>query len=287
MRCDLHVHTIHSGMCTIPLLNKVCRECYNDPREVYETLKQRGMDLVTVTDHDSIDAAECLRQHPDFFLSEEVSCRTSRGTHLHVGVYDIQERDHVEMQRRRDDFPSLIAYLRERRLLFSVNHVFSGLTGARTAGDFDEFAGAFPAVETLNGHMLSAANRYAQAWASSTRKIAVGGSDSHTMSHVGRTWTEVPGAGTRQDFLSGLKRGRTAVGGESGDYGTLTGTVFEIGRSLMREHPWALALAPLATLIPAVTLGNLLWETWFAHKWGRLQTNVLTGGGLLTRLDEA
>jgi hypothetical protein len=55
----------------------------------------------------------------------------------------------------------------------------------------------------------------------------------------------------------------------------------------MREHPWALALAPLATLIPAVTLGNLLWETWFAHKWGRLQTNVLTGGGLLTRLDEA
>ena len=67
-------------MCTIPLLNKVCRECYNDPREVYETLKRRGMDLVTVTDHDSIDAVECLRRYPDFFLSEEVSCRTSSGT---------------------------------------------------------------------------------------------------------------------------------------------------------------------------------------------------------------
>jgi predicted metal-dependent phosphoesterase TrpH len=283
MRCDLHVHTIHSGMCTIPLLNKVCRECYNDPREVYETLKRRGMDLVTVTDHDSIDAAECLRQYPDFFLSEEVTCRTSSGTYLHVGVYDIEERDHIEMQRRSSDFPSLMAYLRERRLLFSVNHVFSGLTGARTAADFEEFGEAFPAIETLNGHMLPVANRYAQAWASSTRKIAVGGSDSHTMSYVGRTWTEVPGASNREEFLSGLKRGRTAVEGESGDYGKLTGTVFEIGRSLMKEHPWTLALAPLAAIIPAVTLGNLLREIWFAHKWGRLPT----GGGLLTRLDEA
>jgi hypothetical protein len=107
------------------------------------------------------------------------------------------------------------------------------------------------------------------------------------MSSLGRTWTTVVGARTREQFLSGLKRGRTAVAGESGDYGKLTGTVFDIGRSLMKEHPWALALAPLAALIPAVTLGNLLWETWFANKWGRLQTNVPTGGGLLTRLDEA
>ena len=44
------------------------------------------MDLVTVTDHDSIDAAERLRRHPDFFLSEEVSCLTPSGTELHVGV---------------------------------------------------------------------------------------------------------------------------------------------------------------------------------------------------------
>ena len=60
MRCDLHVHTRHSGMCTLPLLRH-CRESYNDPLEVYEKLKRAGMDLVTVTDHDSIDAVEALR----------------------------------------------------------------------------------------------------------------------------------------------------------------------------------------------------------------------------------
>jgi len=53
-------------MCGVPLLNRLCREGYNDPPEVYETLQQRGMDLVTVTDHDSIDAVESLRRHTDF-----------------------------------------------------------------------------------------------------------------------------------------------------------------------------------------------------------------------------
>src|SRR5579863_5877868 len=155
MRCDLHVHTRHSGMCTVPLLNRLCRESYSEPLAVYEILKQRRMDLVTVTDHDSIDAAESLRRHPDFFLSEEVSCRTPRGTQLHVGVYDIAERDHIQLQRRRDDLPALTAYLEERRLLFSVNHIFSSLTGRRTESDFDDFAARFPAVEILNGQMLA------------------------------------------------------------------------------------------------------------------------------------
>ena len=112
MRCDLHVHSIHSGMCTIPVLRHVCRECYNEPEALYETLKQRGMNLVTITDHDSIGAVERLRSRADFFLSEEVTCTTPSGSEFHMGVYDITERQHLELQSRRDDFDSLIAYLR-------------------------------------------------------------------------------------------------------------------------------------------------------------------------------
>ena len=269
MRCDLHVHTIHSGMCTVPVLNRICRECYNDPEEVYETLKRRGMDLVTVTDHDSIDAVERLRRHPRFFLSEEVSCRTSSGTHLHIGVYGIEERDHIQMQRRAEDFPSLLAYLRERKLLFSVNHAFSGLTGTRTSADFEEFVRAFPAVETRNGQMLPAANQYAEEMARLAGKVVVGGSDAHTLESVGRTYTEVLGARTPAEFLAGLKGGQGTVGGESGDYWKLTRAIADIGCSLMKEHPWTVILAPLMALIPAVTLGNLLRETYFAHAWGK------------------
>src|SRR5580704_9761028 len=269
MKCDLHVHTIHSGMCTIPVLNRICRECYSDPEAVYETLKRRGMELVTVTDHDSIDSVERLRRHPDFFLSEEVSCRTSSGTHLHIGVYGIEERDHIQMQRRAEDFPSLLAYLRERKLLFSVNHAFSGLTGSRTRTDFEEFVEAFPAVETRNGQMLPAANRYAEEMALLAGKAVVGGSDAHTIESLGRTYTEVAGARTPREFIEGLKRGRGVVRGESGDYWKLTRAIANIGCSMMQEHPWAVILSPLIAAIPVVTLVNLLMETWFAHTWGR------------------
>jgi hypothetical protein len=37
------------------------------------------MAIVTITDHDSIDAAEILRKYPDFF-SEEVAVRMPTGT---------------------------------------------------------------------------------------------------------------------------------------------------------------------------------------------------------------
>ena len=87
MRCDLHVHTVHSGMCTVPGFTRVCKESYNEPHALYERLKARGMDLVTVTDHDSIDAVEALRRYPDFFLSEEVTCTMPSGTEMHAGVY--------------------------------------------------------------------------------------------------------------------------------------------------------------------------------------------------------
>ena len=149
-------------MCTVPVLTRICRESYNHPRAVYETLKRRSMDLVTVTDHDSVDSVEELRHHPDFFLSEEVTCTTPSGTELHMGVYGIDGCHHVELQRRRHDLTSLIAYLGEQNLFFSINHVFSSLTGPRTDADFALFEDYFPGVETRNGQMLATCNRSAE-----------------------------------------------------------------------------------------------------------------------------
>lgn len=45
MRCDLHLHTIHSGMCTVPLARAFCRESHNEPGAVYYKLKRLGMDF--------------------------------------------------------------------------------------------------------------------------------------------------------------------------------------------------------------------------------------------------
>src|SRR5215471_15373082 len=267
MRCDLHVHTKHSGMCTIPVLRRVCRESYNDPLAVYDKLKRLGMDLVTVTDHDSIDAVEALRSRPDFFLSEEVTCTLPSGTELHVGVYDITERDHVELQRRRHDFESLFAWLYDHNLFFSANHVFSSLTGKRALEDFILFESAFPAIETGNGHMPARSNRAAAMLADRSARAEVGGSDAHAMASVGCAWTTVPGARNRQEYLDGLRHGLGRVRGDHGSIYKLTRDVISIGRSMVQEDPRTLPLIFLAPLVPAITVGNYVLEHVFARWW--------------------
>ncbi|MCL4522872.1 MAG: PHP domain-containing protein [Acidobacteria bacterium] len=268
MKCDLHVHTVHSGMCTIPLFRHIVRESYTPPEELYEQLKRRGMDLVTITDHDSIEGAEALRRHADFFLSEEVTVQMPSGTRLHVGVYDITERQHIEIQRRRNDLPWLLAYLSEKRLLFSVNHPFSSLTGRREASDFVLLADFFPAVETRNGHMLRRANDCAEQLARFGSKAILGGSDAHALPSAGTAWTEVRGVRTKEEFLEGIVRGRGRVAGASGHFGKLTRDVYLIAAAAMRERKWLLPFAPLAAaIIPAWTLSNYVQELAFVWFW--------------------
>jgi predicted metal-dependent phosphoesterase TrpH len=267
MRCDLHVHSIASGMFTAPGLDRICRESYNDPAEVYDRLKRMSMSIVTVTDHDSIEGAEDLRRHKDFFLSEEVTVRMPSGTEMHMGVYGITERDHVEIQRRRNDFIALLMYLTERRLFFSANHVFSGLTGRRVAEDFHWFESYVPAFETRNGQMWPEANESAARLAARLGKIAIAGSDSHTIAGIGHTYTEVPGARTVDEFFAGLRAGNGRIHGTHGSCGKLTADVFSIVRSLFCDKPWTLMLSPFALLVPAFTAGHWMNEIRFCRKW--------------------
>ena len=257
-------------MFTAPVLDRICRESYSDPTEVYNRLKRLGMSVVTLTDHDSIDAAEVLRRHSDFFLSEEVTVRMPSGTELHLGVYGMAERDHLEIQRRRNDFIALLMYLTERRLFFSANHIFSGLTGRREEEDFRWFESYVPAFETRNGQMWPEANASAARLAALLGKIAIAGSDSHTIAGVGQTYTEVPGARTAEEFFAGLRAGQGRVQGEHGSCAKLTLDVFSIVKSLFREKPWTLLASPLALLVPAFTVNHWIHEIRFCKKWSAL-----------------
>jgi predicted metal-dependent phosphoesterase TrpH len=274
MKCDMHIHSVHSGMMPSPFfLQQVCRESYSPPEAVYETLKRRGMDLVTLTDHDSIEGAEVLRSKPDFFSSEEVTCRMPSGTELHVGVYDLTERQHVEIQRRRKDLPSLVAYLSEQGLLFSVNHIFSGLTGRRAPEDFGWLATHFPALETRNGHQVSFSNGQATKLARRLNKSSIGGSDAHTLVSAGTAFTLVPGARTKAEFFDGLRKNKGRARGTSGGYWKLTRDALLVACGMMRERPYMGVLAPLAAFIPAWTFVHYCQEEAFVRHWRKVVGN--------------
>src|SRR5215470_12851968 len=236
MRCDLHVHTKYSGAVGLPLLRHVGRESYSEPATVYSTALDRGMDLVTITDHDTIDGALLIAHDPRVFVSEEVTCWLPEGRRLHLGVFDLQPRQHAVIQSRNKDAEALFAYLAEQRLPFCVNHPFSPLTGAREPEDLHFALGRAPAVEVINGMMPPESNGYARDAAAAAGRASVGGSDAHALPSVARAWTEVPGARTRGDFLEALRQGWTLARGSSGTYARLVGDISTVFTGAVAEN---------------------------------------------------
>ena len=262
MRCDLHVHSRHSGPVDVGPLGLLADESYSEPRAVYGEARRRGMDLVTLTDHNSIAGALEIAALPRTFVSEEVSCRLPGGRELHLGVFDITESQHEAIARRRGDAEALFAFLAEERIPAAVNHLFSALTGRRETADLHQALSNLPLVEAKNGMMSEQVNACAARAGRSARKGMVGGSDAHTLSSVAGAYTVVPGARTREDFLDGLRRGLTLPAGRSGSYARLTSDVVRIAAAAYRsaartglESPASAArLAALVAGLPLLPL---------------------------------
>ena len=171
------------------------------------------------------------------------------GTEAHVGVYDITERQHIEINRRRTDMIRLLAYLSEQRLFFTVNHVFSSVTGWRNADDYEWFSGNnFPPWRPATARCLASANQHAADFAWKRRKTQVAGSDAHALASVGTTYTEVPGARNKEEFFAGLRAGNGRLCGESGGYWKLTRDILLLCGEMMRESRWTMLLAAVGRL---------------------------------------
>jgi hypothetical protein len=242
------------------------------------------MDLVTLTDHDSIEGALEIAHLPATFLSEEVTLVLEGGRQLHLGVYDLTPAQHLRIARLRFDAEALLAYLAEQRLPACLNHPFSALTGHRQRADFEAVLGRLSLVESLNGSMPAGHNEQARLLGRACGMAPVGGSDSHTLANVARAFTTVAGARDKDEFLAGLRQGLTIPSGRSGTYARLTGEVVRIfaagykdavlgaarGAQDPRRLLALLGLAPLLPLIPCFTAAIHAHELRFGARWSRL-----------------
>jgi predicted metal-dependent phosphoesterase TrpH len=266
MRCDLHVHSKYSGPLTLPVLGRIVRECYSEPAAVYEAALARGMDLVTLTDHDSIQGALELAGRPDFFVGEEVTCALPEGRELHLGVFDITEGQHATIQTRRHDAESLFAYLTDERIPFCVNHLFSPLTGRREVSDFYLALAHAPLIEALNGMLPAQSNEFSRRVGRAWGLAPVGGSDAHDLAGVARSYTTVPRARRKDEFLAGLRQGLTVPAGKVGNHARLMVAVFSVafgafveGAAHALSSPAEAArLAALLATLPALALVPLV-----------------------------
>jgi predicted metal-dependent phosphoesterase TrpH len=234
MKADLHVHSWFSkDNGNLPFLRS--RDCYSSPDAVYRTARARGMDLVTITDHDTLDGClDFLDRHPDaadFIPAEEVSCRFPDGDiEVHLGVYGMTEALHRDLQPLRGNVFEVTARLRAAGVFFSLNHLLHFYRRQAPLDAYLRLLAEVPALEARNGAMSPAHNTLVEqcARAASPALAAIGGSDAHTLRRIGRTWTEVPGARDAAAFMQGLRDGACRPGGDHGDTWALAGDVYGV-----------------------------------------------------------
>jgi hypothetical protein len=235
LRADMHVHTRHSRWRHLRLIHP--RDSYSLPIDVYRRALARGMDLVAITDHDSIEGALRLLEEPRVdasrvIVGEEVECTfPDTGQWVHVNVYGLDERDHAALQALRGDVREVVAFCRERGLLHALNHPFQSFLFQKTPARYAwDILGLFSHVEGLNGSLplhqdLAVAELCALGGRAGRPLVRIGGSDAHTLARVGTAWTEAA-ASDAASFLRALRDGRCAISGSNVSTLGLVGEVY-------------------------------------------------------------
>jgi glycosyltransferase involved in cell wall biosynthesis/predicted metal-dependent phosphoesterase TrpH len=217
-RVDMHCHSTASQLSRLGVQRSLgLPECATPPQEVYELAKRRGMDFVTITDHDTIDGCLELAGRPDCFVSEELTARfAGEPQAVHVLCYGIDPGDHEWLQANAGDVEACAAYLHENGIACAPAHPFYNVAAPLEAHHRRRLAELFPVWEVRNGSRAAELNMPAVVYVETHGSTGIGGSDDHAGVDIGRTWTEVPAASTPEEFLARLRRGDAAAGGEQG-----------------------------------------------------------------------
>lgn len=248
-RCDLHLHS-SASLTTGQWFSQYFQapESYADPREQYELCRARGMSLVTLTDHDSIEGGLELVDQPGFFLSVEVSTRfPENDCAVHVLVFGVTPEQHADLQRLRSSVYDVSRYLRRAGLAHSLPHPLMSPNWALDATTLEKCLVLFPTIESVNGlvdrrltddttHLLAtltpqvladlAVKHDISLWHGTPARHAVtAGSDDHGQRRSGSIYMEVDGTHDAASFLDRVMRGEARAVGSGGELNSMAACI--------------------------------------------------------------
>lgn len=269
VRADLHCHSRASSEAGEAMLGAIgCPESFSEPQEVYAQAKRRGMDFVTITDHDCIHGVEEIADRPDVLVGEELTCFFPEdGCKMHVLLWGITPEHHAALQSAADDLYKVAAYFEHHRIAHSVAHPVYRQNDRLELWHVERLLLLFKGFECLNGSHsllhreafeplleeltprrladLSARHGVKPMWPEPWQKARTGGSDDHGLFNIGRTWTEFPaGVNSVDQVLNCLREGHCKPGGEAGSSLKLAHNFYSVG---IRYHTRRMARKPSAT----------------------------------------
>ncbi len=273
---DMHVHSRASDKPVTAALSRLrCPESFSEPEEVYARARAAGMDLVTLTDHDTIRGGLELieRGFEGVILGEEVTVFFPEDRcKLHVLVWGLTPELHEEIESLdlREDVYAFAHWLRENILAHALAHPLYVQNGRLSLWHLERCALMFKGFETLNGahagthrealerwldtlspaRILDLIDRHAREplWPRIWEKHRTAGSDDHALLNVGKTWTGVPIAEgetlSPPEFLKRVVAGKAKVGGQAGHSALLAHQLMTVGFNYY-AHRWHDKLGPI------------------------------------------
>lgn len=239
-RCDLHIHSRYSTRSEEWLFRRLdFPDSYSDPRGLYEKLIERGMDYVTITDHDSIEGCLRIVDRPRAFISEQVTTYfPNDACKVHILVWGISEDQHREINAVRENIFELQRYLQVEGIAHAVAHPLYSINGKLDSRHLELLILLFKHFEGINGlrdALLSElaqilfgqltpekieafANRHnlAPTHPEPWKKVFVGGSDDHGGQFAASAFTETVAAESAADFLEHVRNGDCNAQGHGG-----------------------------------------------------------------------
>lgn len=259
-KADLHVHSKYSDRPSEWFLRRIgAPECFVEPLEVYRRARQRGMDFVTISDHNSIRGALEIAHLPGTFLSSEITTYfPETGSKLHVLTTGLNEDQFRMIQELRANIYELQHYLVTEDIVCSVAHPLFRVNGRLTIDEVEKLLLMFSRFEGINGARDRRSSELAHAifgnltqelidamadrhgippvgpepW----KKTFTGGSDDHSGAYIATAYTATPLAENVGEFLAHLLAGRHQSAGSCGGSVTMGHGLYHIAYSYYRHR---------------------------------------------------
>lgn len=259
-KADLHLHSSHSNKPTYWAMRKFnVPESYTSPQHLYRIARDRGMDYVTITDHNSITGALEIAHLPNTFVSSEITAHfPENGCKVHVVVLNISEYNFYDIMALRKNIYELVAYLNREDIAHFLAHPIYAQNDKLTAEIIEKCLLLFTTFEVKNGCRARRFNDFTMRLISTLteerieqladkhalqpygscpwEKGKVGGSDDHGGLFIARAHTVAAGGESVNAFLTAVRTGDTWAEGEDGGPLTMAHSLYGITYSYYKER---------------------------------------------------
>lgn len=191
IRADLHVHTSGSPDCAV------------EPKQMLRRCRSLGLDVVCITDHDTISTALQLRTAwPEaVVVGEEITTADGELIGLFLSEPIPPGLSAVDTAKR----------IHEQGGVVYLQHPFDLRRRCLDERAIEQIADSIDVVEIFNPRSSDEANRRAKDLRATLGVAAGAGSDAHHLEHVGRTLVELPSFAGPAEFLDSLGSARVIV----------------------------------------------------------------------------